>query len=363
MKLSLALLSLAWSPLGECKLRGTSKNKLRKLVGHEESEEVQSIADKVKQQVQTAVDEGIESEIDLSGVAGVTESVLTQIKNAVGEENMTEDKVQEQADKIADLIAAKYIDTEATDEGASAETSFDLSGLSDQVTSINIEITIDLEKTQAPTEAPTESPTEAPTESPTEAPTPAPTEAPTESPTEAPTESPTEAPTESPTEAPTPAPTDSPTESPTDAPTEAPTESPTETPTEAPTEAPTEFPTSMPSFTPPVLASIFQKAVGTLSDYVEENEISLPTLDTERISSIAEQVFGQIEEEAGDEDITEEYLENNAEKIAQLIATDYLEIEITEGGEPLDLSQEDMADLMETVTEITIKLAIEAGEN
>merc|ERR1712194_974517 len=338
MKLSLALLSLAWSPLGECKLRGTSKNKLRKLVGHEESEEVQSIADKVKQQVQTAVDEGIESEIDLSGVAGVTESVLTQIKNAVGEENMTEDKVQEQADKIADLIAAKYIDTEATDEGASAETSFDLSGLSDQVTSINIEITIDLEKTQAPTEAPTPAPTEAP---------------------KAPTWAPTEAPTESPTEAPTPAPTDSPTESPTDAPTEAPTES----PTEAPTEAPTESPTSMPSFTPPVLASIFQKAVGTLSDYVEENEITLPTLDTERISSIAEQVFGQIEEEAGDEDITEEYLENNAEKIAQLIATDFLEFEITEGGEPLDLSQEDMADLMESVTEITIKLAIEAGEN
>ena len=99
-----------------------------------------------------------------------------------------------------------------------------------------------------------------------------------------------------------------------------------------------------------------------MTDYVEENEISLPTLDTERISSIAEQVLTQLEEDAGDEVVTEEYLEANAEKIAQLIATDYLEIEITEGGEPLDLSEENLEELMTSITQITLKIAMEAGD-
>ena len=114
--------------------------------------------------------------------------------------------------------------------------------------------------------------------------------------------------------------------------------------------------------TPSVLASIVNKTVGILSDYVEENEISLPALDTEGISSIAEQVFSQIEMEAG-EAVTEEYLEANADKIAQMIATDYLEIEITEGGEFADLSEENLAELMSSITEITLKLALEDVEN
>jgi len=322
MKLSLVLLALFWSPLAECQLRGHNYRKLEK-----ETEEVQSIADKVKQQVESYVPEGgVESpEIDLSSVADVTGSVLEQIKSAVGEENLTEEKVQDQADKIADVIAAKYIETEATEEGASATTSFDVSGITDAISSIEISIVLDLEKTSAPSSSPTETPTSSPTDSPTSSPTASPTDSPTASPTDSPTSSPSMSPTESPTDSPTSSPTSSPTE------------------------------------TPPLIAGIVKKAMSFLESYTEENEVTTPELDAERISGIAEQVFAQIEAQAGGEEITEEYLESNKDKIAQLIANDFLELELTEDGEPLDLSDEDLTELVTEISTITLTLALEKG--
>jgi len=292
MKVSLALLGLAWSPITDCKLRGAPvTTKLRTL---QDESEVQTIANKVTEKVQSYVEEGsYESpEIDVSGVAGVTENVLDQIKSAVGEENMTEEKVQANADKIADLIAAKYIDTEANKDGASATTNFDVSGLTNAISSVTIEIALDFEKTDAPSGAPTGSPTF--------------------------------------------------------------------TPTGAPTDAPTASPTSMPTVPTPAILSIVNKAVEKLKEYNDgKSEITLPELDTERISAIAETVFSQIEQEAGDEEVTEAYLEENADRVAELINTAFLEFEITENGEPVNMSEEDLTKLMSSITSATIKLSYE----
>jgi len=335
MKLSLVLLALFWSPYAECQLRGN----LRKL--QTEEEEVQTIADKVKEQVESYVEAGSVElpEIDLSGVAGVTGSVLEQIKSAVGEENMTEEKVQEQADKIADVIAAKYIETEATEEGASATTSFDVSGITDAISSIEIAIELDLEKTSSPTSSPTDSPTASPTDSPTS------------SPTDSPTSSPSTSPTESPTESPTSSPTDSPTASPTDS------------PTASPTASPTSSPTSSPTVTPALLAGIVDKAMSFVDNYTDNTEVTLPEVDAERISGIAETVFAQIQKDAEGEAITEEYLQSNKDKISQLIAMDFLELELTEDGEPLDLSDENLTELISEISTITLSMALESEGN
>ena len=335
MKLSLVLLALFWSPYAECQLRGN----LRKL--QTEEEEVQTIADKVKEQVESYVEAGSVElpEIDLSGVAGVTGSVLEQIKSAVGEENMTEEKVQEQADKIADVIAAKYIETEATEEGASATTSFDVSGITDAISSIEIAIELDLEKTSSPTSSPTDSPTASPTDSPTS------------SPTDSPTSSPSTSPTESPTESPTSSPTDSPTASPTDS------------PTASPTASPTSSPTSSPTVTAALLAGIVDKAMNFVDNYTDNTEVTLPEVDAERISGIAETVFAQIQKDAEGEAITEEYLQSNKDKIAQLIAMDFLELELTEDGEPLDLSDENLTELISEISTITLSMALESEGN
>jgi len=343
MKLSLVLLALFWSPYAECQLRGN----LRKL--QTEEEEVQTIADKVKEQVESYVEAGSVElpEIDLSGVAGVTGSVLEQIKSAVGEENMTEEKVQEQADKIADVIAAKYIETEATEEGASATTSFDVSGITDAISSIEIAIELDLEKTSSPTSSPTDSPTASPTDSPTS------------SPTDSPTSSPSTSPTESPTESPTSSPTDSPTASPTD----SPTASPTASPTSSPTASPTSSPTSSPTVTPALLAGIVDKAMSFVDNYTDNTEVTLPEVDAERISGIAETVFAQIQKDAEGEAITEEYLQSNKDKISQLIAMDFLELELTEDGEPLDLSDENLTELISEISTITLSMALESEGN
>lgn len=335
MKLSLVLLALFWSPYAECQLRGN----LRKL--QTEAEEVQTIADKVKEQVESYAEAGSVElpEIDLSGVAGVTGSVLEQIKSAVGEENMTEEKVQEQADKIADVIAAKYIETEATEEGASATTSFDVSGITDAISSIEIAIELDLEKTSSPTSSPTDSPTASPTDSPTS------------SPTDSPTSSPSTSPTESPTESPTSSPTDSPTASPTDS------------PTASPTASPTSSPTSSPTVTPALLAGIVDKAMSFVDNYTDNTEVTLPEVDAERISGIAETVFAQIQKDAEGEAITEEYLQSNKDKISQLIAMDFLELELTEDGEPLDLSDENLTELISEISTITLSMALESEGN
>jgi len=335
MKLSLVLLALFWSPYAECQLRGN----LRKL--QTEEEEVQTIADKVKEQVESYAEAGSVElpEIDLSGVAGVTGSVLEQIKSAVGEENMTEEKVQEQADKIADVIAAKYIETEATEEGASATTSFDVSGITDAISSIEIAIELDLEKTSSPTSSPTDSPTASPTDSPTS------------SPTDSPTSSPSTSPTESPTESPTSSPTDSPTASPTDS------------PTASPTASPTSSPTSSPTVTPALLAGIVDKAMSFVDNYTDNTEVTLPEVDAERISGIAETVFAQIQKDAEGEAITEEYLQSNKDKISQLIAMDFLELELTEDGEPLDLSDENLTELISEISTITLSMALESEGN
>ena len=106
---------------------------------------------------------------------------------------------------------------------------------------------------------------------------------------------------------------------------------------------------------------IVKKAMSFLESYTEENEVTTPELDAERISGIAEQVFAQIEAQAGGEEITEEYLESNKDKIAQLIANDFLELELTEDGEPLDLSDEDLTELVTEISTITLTLALEKG--
>jgi len=334
---SLFFLSLVWSPIGQCALRGAQVDRKLRILQETDllAEDVQTIASKVTDQVTSYVEEnGIESpEIDLSGIAGVTENVLNQIKEAVGEENMTEDKIQDQADNIADMIAAKYIETEATDEGAQATTSFDVSSISKAISSITIEINLDLESLRS--EAPSAAPTEAPTLQPTSEPTVAPTEAPTPEPTVAPTE--------------------------------APTPEPTLEPTEPPTESPTENPTDVASLTPTaptgVFADIVSKTVSILSDYAEETEVTLPTIDTERISNIAEDVLAQIKEEAGEETVTEEYLEEQSDRIASMIATDLLEVEFTEGGQPIDVTGDDLPVLISTITDITISMALDLGDN
>jgi len=347
-------LLLVWSPIGQCSLRGRMRN--LQVTNSTTSEIVEKVAEQVKAY---AEENDLETSIDLSGVEGVTEDVLEQIKNAVGEENLTDDKVQEQADKIAQVISAQYIDTEVSDKGFSKETKFDLSGITDAVTGISLQISLDLSKLRS------EAPSDAPTPEPTESPTPVPTEAPTPDPTEAPTEAPTPIPTEAPTPMPTEAPTPMPTEAPTPIPTEAPTPVPTEAPTPVPTESPTVSPTFEPSFSPTetVVVGIFDKVLGIFSNYIEENQITLPQINTEQMASVAESVLSQIEEEAGDESVTEEYLETQKDRIAELIATDLLQFEITEGGEPVDLGDEKLTDIISTVTEMTITLAMGDGGN
>lgn len=106
-----------------------------------------------------------------------------------------------------------------------------------------------------------------------------------------------------------------------------------------------------------------EEATDQIAAYAEENKVTLPTLDTSRISIIAEQVLSQMEKGAGDEVITEEYLVANADKIAQLIANDYLQVVLREKGEPVDLSQESLADITSTITDITISIALGAAGN
>merc|ERR1712151_165946 len=108
----------------------------------------------------------------------------------------------------------------------------------------------------------------------------------------------------------TPSPTLPPTESPTEAPTEVPTESPTEAPTEAPTESP------------------------TVSEAVVESNIV--TKATEKVK--------------------EDMLEEQADKLAQLIANDFIELEVTEGGEPIDMTGEDLMDIISSIASMTFDM-------
>merc|ERR1712151_1439061 len=220
-------------------------------------------------------------ELDTSQVTSIAEAILAQIEKAVGEENMSEEVLQSQADNIADLIAANYIDLEVSDESLKTEIEFDLSKIFEAIQSVvkvQFELDREGEDTEPPTLALTESPTDAQTEAQTEAPTPAPTEAPTPDPTEAPTE--------------------------------VPTESPTEAPTEAPTESP------------------------TVSEAVVESNIV--TKATEKVK--------------------EDMLEEQADKLAQLIANDFIELEVTEGGEPIDMTGEDLMDIISSIASMTFDM-------
>jgi len=288
-------------------------------------------------------------ELDVSKVTGIVEAILAQIEKAVGEENMSEEVLQSQADNIADLIAANYIELDVSDESLQTEIEFDLSKIFDSIESVikvQFELDREGESTESPTVALTESPTDAPTESPTKAPTPVPTEEPTESPTEEPTESPTEEPTEAPTEEPT------------EAPTAEPTEAPTEEPTEAPTAVPTEEPTESPTVSEAVVESIVTKASDKIKEYVDEGSINI---DTDRISSIAEDVLSKFREEVGEDNVTEDMLEEQADKLAQLIANDFIELEVTEGGETIDMTGEGLMDIISTITDMTFNIVYEAA--
>jgi len=257
--------------------------------------------------------------------------------------------LQSQADNIADLIAANYIELDVSDESLQTEIEFDLSKIFDSIESVikvQFELDREGESTESPTVALTESPTDAPTESPTKAPTPVPTEEPTESPTEEPTESPTEEPTEAPTEEPT------------EAPTAEPTEAPTEEPTEAPTAVPTEEPTESPTVSEAVVESIVTKASDKIKEYVDEGSINI---DTDRISSIAEDVLSKFREEVGEDNVTEDMLEEQADKLAQLIANDFIELEVTEGGETIDMTGEGLMDIISTITDMTFSIVYEAA--
>merc|ERR1712151_1358611 len=268
-------------------------------------------------------------ELDTSQVTSIAEAILAQIEKAVGEENMSEEVLQSQADNIADLIAANYIDLEVSDESLKTEIEFDLSKIFEAIQSVvkvQFELDREGEDTEPPTLALTESPTDAQTEAQTEAPTPAPTEAPTPDPTEAPTEVPTESPTE------------------------APTEVPTESPTEAPTEAPTESPTVSEAV---VESNIVTKATEKVKEYVDEGSINI---DTDRISSVAEDVFSKFREEVGEDNLTEDMLEEQADKLAQLIANDFIELEVTEGGEPIDMTGEDLTDIISSIASMTFDM-------
>jgi len=101
-----------------------------------------------------------------------------------------------------------------------------------------------------------------------------------------------------------------------------------------------------------------------VTSYVdEEGPISMPELDAEKVSSLAEDVLSKFREEVGEDNVTEDMLEEQADKLAQLIANDYLELEITEDGEPVDFTEEALMDIVSTITDVTFQIAYDAAGN
>merc|ERR1712151_1289494 len=323
--------------------------------------------------------------------------------------------LEEQSDKLAQLIANDFIELEVTEGGEPIDmTGEDLMDIISSIASMTFDMVYIKESqiTPSPTLPPTESPTEAPTEVPTESPTEAPTEAPTESPTvsEAVVESnivtkATEKVKEDMLEEQADKlaqliandfielevteggePIDMTGEDLMDiissiasmtfdmvyikesqitpSPTLPPTLAPTESPTYSPTESPTDSPTSSPTIPDSVVQSIVKKAVEAVSSYVEkEGPINMPELDTDKVSSLAENVLNDFRDEVGEENVTEDMLEEQADKLAQLIANDYLELEIAEGGEPVDLTEEELMDIVSTITDVTFQIFYDAEGN
>jgi len=238
--------------------------------------------DEVVQEIVSMVTEQVAAYAEESGtmgspeidVAAVAESVTSELMEALGEDNMTKKEMQKQADKIAEIIASEYIDTEATEEGMS----------------------------ESPTAALIEMMTPSPTLPLSIMATPSPSTTATLSASAAATE-------------------------------------------------------------PKVVQNIVNKAVDILYSYVLENEVTLPTLGTETISAISEDVLNQVQQTAGEDIVTEEYLEEQSENIARLIANDIIAVEVTEGGEPMDLSDESLSDIVSTITDITISMALGDGGN
>merc|ERR1712151_231996 len=366
-------------------------------------------------------------ELDTSQVTSIAEAILAQIEKAVGEENMSEEVLQSQADNIADLIAANYIDLEVSDESLKTEIEFDLSKIFEAIQSVvkvQFELDREGEDTEPPTLALTESPTESPTVSAAVVESNIVTKA-TEKVKEYVDEGSINIDTDrissvaedvlskfreevgednltedmleeqadklaqliandfielEVTEGGEPI--DMTGEDLTDIIssialmtfdmvyikesqiTPSPTLPPTLAPTESPTESPTDSPTSSPTIPDSVVQSIVKKAVEAVSSYVEkEGPINMPELDTDKVSSLAENVLNDFRDEVGEDNVTEDMLEEQADKLAELIANDYLELEITEGGEPVDLTEEELMDIVSTITDVTFQIFYDAEGN
>jgi len=265
-----------------------------------------NIVTKATEKVKEYVDEG-SINIDTDRISSVAEDVLSKFREEVGEDNLTEDMLEEQADKLAQLIANDFIELEVTEGGEPIDmTGEDLMDIISSIASMTFDMVYIKESQITP----------------------------------------------------------SPTLPPTLAPTESPTYSPTESPTESPTDSPTSSPTSSPTIPDSVVQSIVKKAVEAVSSYVEkEGPINMPELDTDKVSSLAENVLNDFRDEVGEDNVTEDMLEEQADKLAQLIANDYLELEITEGGEPVDLTEEELMDIVSTITDVTFQIFYDAEGN
>merc|ERR1712151_704037 len=257
-----------------------------------------NIVTKATEKVKEYVDEG-SINIDTDRISSVAEDVLSKFREEVGEDNLTEDMLEEQADKLAQLIANDFIELEVTEGGEPIDmTGEDLTDIISSIASMTFDMVYIKESQITPST------------------------------------------------------------------TLPPTLAPTESPTYSPTESPTDSPTSSPTIPDSVVQSIVKKAVEAVSSYVEkEGPINMPELDTDKISSLAENVLNDFRDEVGEENVTEDMLEEQADKLAQLIANDYLELEIAEGGEPVDLTEEELMDIVSTITDVTFQIFYDAEGN
>ena len=110
MKKLLILLSLAWGRLGQCKFRGKpSVNKLRKLDGHEEPNEVELITSEVTQMINELYGHEESNEVEL-----ITSKVTQMINDLIG--TPTNDQSLDWDDLKKDLSSStRLIETNASD--------------------------------------------------------------------------------------------------------------------------------------------------------------------------------------------------------------------------------------------------------